>query len=137
MLLEDGQSIIDVIEYPNTTLDVMKQNLTGLTAVAQRLNLTEAQSYLVLMWLKYVKKTTFQRQQDINTMGAKVDGTQLGVMSQLTSQNFAQMASTMEQEVPHIIYTYQFAQVYDWSDPTKMNCTYFYQSAFGFDAQTT
>lgn len=51
-------------------------------------------------------------------------------MSQLSSQAMSQMMYQMEQEVPLIVYTYQFSSLYD---ATKTNCHDFYKTNFVFD----
>lgn len=117
-LLDAGSQVIDVIEKPDTDANFP---LDALAPVAQILGLSNEQTYLIYMWFKYVKRDTFER---------RLEGgeTKLGVMSQLTSQGFAQMMNIMEQEVPLIVYTQQLQAVID----TSKGCTPLYTSKFGF-----
>eukprot|EP00347_Sterkiella_histriomuscorum_P022889 403336776 len=117
-LLDLGSQAIDVIDKPDTAADF---SLDVLKPVADLLGLTNEQTYLVYMWLKYVKRDTFQRE----TEGGS---TKLGILSQLTSQGMAQMISTMEQEIPLILYTQQLWATIDLTP----GCNTFYHKTFGF-----
>lgn len=57
-LLDLGSQAIDVIEKPDTDPNF---SLDVLAPVAKTLGLSNEQTYLVFMWLKYVKRDTFQR----------------------------------------------------------------------------
>ncbi|CDW87257.1 cd36 family protein [Stylonychia lemnae] len=95
-------------------------DLTGYQDVATLLGLSVEQTYLIRLWLEYVKQTTFQRSQAT---------TEIAIISQLTSQQMQQTISTMEQEVPLIVYTEQLASIVDVQ---KVGCLKFYSDEFKF-----
>lgn len=102
----------------------MDLNLEAFTDITATLKLaTNEQTYLLYLWMVYVKKTTFERSDDTHDVS-------IGILANIGQQAMPQVMQGMEQELPLIIYTHQFLQTLDLTD----GCEAFYINSMGIDA---
>ncbi|CDW73912.1 scavenger receptor class member 2 [Stylonychia lemnae] len=120
-LNQAGSKTMDLFENPTTDLEYLGLNFLNDVTKTLKLN-NNRQTYLIYLWLKYCQQLTYNLDQI---------SPQVRTLAELGSKAIKYSIRRMEQELPVLIFSKRFRQVFDYS----MGCPTYYVNNFGFPSE--